>query len=318
MRGPAGALGVGVLGQDLPDCVGEGVEPGRRAVAVGPLLDGGDATLGQVVEEGLGAGPGFPVLPEPGDGVLERARPAARRAEQERDGWFLGLEFGEDGELVEGEVVRVGLFGGVAGDRTPWAPRCRRVAAVFAVRTVAGFIPVARPIAAWDSPRFSMVCTALACSAPVRPSRARPVTAMVTAASLAVAVWSRTRQGRSAPAWAAAATRRLPSTATCVTVLGQSPGTVWAGTTISGTRTPTSRIDAARAGMSRPASRMLSGCCPTCSGRSRITASISVAARSVWSTGGWVVTVMGDPSFCLVRALVSAAGAADLAGGAMG
>ncbi len=116
MRGPAGALGVGVLGEDVPGGVGEGVEPGRRAVVAGPLLGGGDATLGQVVEEGLGAGLGFPVLPEPGDGVFERARPAARRADQERDGGFFRLEFGEDGELVEGEVVRVGLFGGVAGE----------------------------------------------------------------------------------------------------------------------------------------------------------------------------------------------------------
>jgi len=82
----------------------------------------------------------------------------------------------------------VGLVGGVPGEGGGGSGGF----------TVVGFMPVARPIAAWDRPRSSMVWTASTCSAPVRPSRARPVTALMVTVSLAVVGLSRIRQGRSA------------------------------------------------------------------------------------------------------------------------
>src|SRR6478735_1349386 len=62
-----------------------------------------------------------------------------------------------------------------------------RVAAFFAVAMCLRLRPVARPITVAVTPRSSMVCTAAASSRGVRPSRARPVAAMVIAVSRAVA-----------------------------------------------------------------------------------------------------------------------------------
>lgn len=162
--------------------------------------------------------------------------------------------------------------------------------------------PVARPITAASMPRSSIVCTAPASSRAVSASRARPVTAMVKAVSRALARSGRTMHGSGSPAARAAAWRRLPSTATWVTPGSKSwPGTAWTGTTISGTRTPTSLTEVVNSRMPRLASRRLSGCCATWFGVSSIT-TVTFGAASAGSVTG-LLPVVGLVGSCAVWAV---------------